>query len=207
MALLSSKVLPGGGSVVAWARDDGGRHGGDFVRVEMCYRNHSQEEPSEPMMSEFELQVGSDDLDEVHYSYYVCDTVCECLDDLGVDLPMRPAAMDAVAEGLWKLLHRGISAVLVVVVEVGESPEAVKALLAASGVVSLTRGGGSGGCCAICQDDVAKRESRDEDEVEVGRLPCSHEFHADCLVRWVIKCHAGGGFPSCPLCRCALSLS
>ena len=45
--------------------------------------------------------------------------------------------------------------------------------------------------CPIC----LKRLEQDD---EVMRLPCSHEFHSDCLTAWLDK--AG----SCPLCRRSL---
>ncbi|XP_030523804.1 uncharacterized protein LOC115736310 [Rhodamnia argentea] len=52
--------------------------------------------------------------------------------------------------------------------------------------------GGAGDCCAICLEDMNLCE------VEVACTPCKHEFHEDCLARWLKISNL------CPLCRFAI---
>ncbi|KAG2675691.1 hypothetical protein I3760_12G016900 [Carya illinoinensis] len=47
---------------------------------------------------------------------------------------------------------------------------------------------GRGENCMVCLADY-------EDGVEVTRMPCSHLFHGDCIVKWLLSSHL------CPLCR------
>jgi hypothetical protein len=44
--------------------------------------------------------------------------------------------------------------------------------------------------CAVCLDEV--REERHE---RVTRLPCSHQYHSDCVLPWLAI------QPDCPCCR------
>lgn len=46
--------------------------------------------------------------------------------------------------------------------------------------------------CAICLEDFG---APDDDDQPITRLPCSHYFHGDCVVRWLGISHR------CPLCR------
>lgn len=50
------------------------------------------------------------------------------------------------------------------------------------------------GECRICLDELMSG-------MEVTRLPCSHVYHRDCIVKWLETSHL------CPLCRYALPLS
>ncbi|KAF3790449.1 E3 ubiquitin-protein ligase RING1-like [Nymphaea thermarum] len=45
--------------------------------------------------------------------------------------------------------------------------------------------------CAVCQYGVSRGDS-------VAKMPCSHEFHEDCISAWLERAH------SCPLCRLEL---
>ncbi|XP_031489646.1 E3 ubiquitin-protein ligase CIP8-like [Nymphaea colorata] len=45
--------------------------------------------------------------------------------------------------------------------------------------------------CVVCQDGVSNGDS-------VAKMPCSHEFHEDCISTWLKRAH------SCPLCRLEL---
>ncbi|KAK9944668.1 hypothetical protein M0R45_010228 [Rubus argutus] len=48
--------------------------------------------------------------------------------------------------------------------------------------------------CAICLEDFGGAPDDDDDQ-PITRLPCSHYFHGDCVVRWLRISHR------CPLCR------
>jgi hypothetical protein len=54
--------------------------------------------------------------------------------------------------------------------------------------VTFEDGLGSIGECIICREEF-------EDGLELTRLPCSHVYHGDCIVKWLEKSHC------CPLCR------
>ncbi|KAF5459792.1 hypothetical protein F2P56_019710 [Juglans regia] len=47
---------------------------------------------------------------------------------------------------------------------------------------------GRGENCMVCMAEY-------EDGMEVTRMPCSHLFHGDCIVKWLLTSHL------CPLCR------
>ncbi|KAL2927531.1 E3 ubiquitin-protein ligase RNF13 [Bienertia sinuspersici] len=53
-------------------------------------------------------------------------------------------------------------------------------------------------CCSICLEEFEKRENNNGDvqQDDVAILPCSHVFHGDCLVSWILK-----DKNTCPLCR------
>ncbi|XP_056165018.1 E3 ubiquitin-protein ligase RING1-like [Syzygium oleosum] len=55
--------------------------------------------------------------------------------------------------------------------------------------------GSTGEPCAICLEEMNLRE------VEVASMPCKHEFHHDCLARWLTMSNM------CPLCRFAMPTS
>ena len=66
--------------------------------------------------------------------------------------------------------------------------------------VSLERDAGSS--CTICLEDLVplglEGDGGGGDRVAVLKLPCSHVFHKDCIVRWLESSQL------CPLCRYAL---
>jgi len=125
--MVSSIPLDGGGVVEVWVLKDGSRGGGDsgddFISVEIRYQNyHHQPKSSEPKTSTFKLELRSGFDDD--YSQYVWVNVWEALDNLVVDSPAWPTAIDAMVRGLSCLLIRRPShpVMLGVKIEVGMNP-------------------------------------------------------------------------------------
>ncbi|XP_058180165.1 E3 ubiquitin-protein ligase RING1-like [Rhododendron vialii] len=73
-------------------------------------------------------------------------------------------------------------------------PATVSSIEALEKVVVLDDGGGGGGVsglmdqCAICFEELVGGS-------EASRMPCSHVYHGDCIVRWLRTSHF------CPVCR------
>jgi len=73
-----------------------------------------------------------------------------------------------------------------------------KPAAAAESLEKLTRSSGHkllGEQCAVCLADFTPED-------DVAGLPCQHQFHAACVVKWLSECRA-----ACPLCGAATDSS
>lgn len=62
--------------------------------------------------------------------------------------------------------------------------------------------------CSICLCDLLpEKEGGAIDNLVVVRVPCSHFFHRNCLMTWIVTAQSNGGISctTCPICRASLS--
>lgn len=70
----------------------------------------------------------------------------------------------------------------------GVPPASDAAIAGLAGASAAPRGAAGMGACAVCTEEYEPGEP-------VKRMPCGHEYHAECVVPW-LRSHA-----SCPECR------
>lgn len=60
-----------------------------------------------------------------------------------------------------------------------------------------------GGHCAICWGQLTTADAIDAEEPSTSgsALPCSHAYHAGCLIRWMQHCLGQNRVPKCPMCQ------
>lgn len=48
--------------------------------------------------------------------------------------------------------------------------------------------------CVVCQDNLI-REKEEDEKIAIARLGCGHDYHAECIKRWLLQKN------SCPICK------
>ncbi|KAL2940380.1 E3 ubiquitin-protein ligase RNF13 [Bienertia sinuspersici] len=192
------------------SNNDLNRQVDDHFMVTLCYKDNLN--PEERSFT-FTLLKNFDYRDQLFQAFAI-----EAFETLSIDVHADYCIIDVVAESCEILLQQVSnlsrkSLAMVVKVEVdqefvvddngiiGPTTFDLKNYLSSYGGVRFISGDQISShmdCCSICLEEFQKQKnnSGDGQQDDIAVLPCSHAFHGDCLVSWIVK-----DKNTCPLCR------